>query len=576
MKVSNLIKCSDENKNWRSIIILFLALTVVFTVSFKMIFTVHYTELQGTNSWLSASTIKFVNNWLEKDPLILSFVNYESPASIEFNNVTERGPYISYPSGCTLFVYIFAKLFGKTAIDISFLKHFQMICFWIEVLLFGLFIYRFLERNNVKSELERTIAAFASASLWFLLPTNVWYLANVYFSDQCIILFVMVFLVIEYEYLFAEKATTKRLLNGIRAFTIFCGILIDYYFWIMSFVAFVLEIVYYVRNHNRERALCCILWYALPTLLAIAFYMYQLMSIPNWLTILEYKFLVRTGVEQIDLGDGNYTTFNWILRALIYNYIYALGIGSNMNLGIYLLYLLVITHIVTLNHILEPFKKAKNYIKDPVFQRNILVLIIGFISPILQVILLSSHSAIHEFSMIKLSWCAAILPIVLSLIFSNFLDFSNWSHNSEGKKYSSFFHSFIIIFIFVLIITNIPFSSRAFNLSRFTSDHHNYVLANILHSNTSYEHVCFSFTEDIPENPPHELSVSKKRVYKINNLSDIKSMFPNLSSKAVRILVINKNKSKEISSDQEEQVAKLLSSNKPYFDDESYALVKIP
>lgn len=572
MKVSNLINYCDENQTGKSLIILFLSLTVVFTISFKTIFNVHYSELQGWHSWLSASTIKFVNNWLKESPLELSFVNYESPASIEFNNVTERGPYISYPSGCTLFVYIFAKIFGKTEIDISFLKHFQMICFWLEALLFGLFTYRFLERNNIKSELEKTIVSFATASLWFLLPTNVWYLANIYFSDQCITLFVMAFIVVEYEYLFSSKGSAKKLLNSIRILIIFCGILIDYYFWIMAFVAFTLEIIYSIISQNRKHIWWCILWYGLPTILAIVFYMYQLMSITNWVTIIEHKFLERSGMEQVNL-DGNYTSFHWILRRLIGNFQGAFGIGPHKLVG-YLLYLIVITHLVTQNHILEPVKKIKNYIKDTVVQRNILILFIGFISPILQVALLTNHSAIHEFSMIKFSWCIATVPIILSLIFSH-VYFSNCSHKCGGEKFSSFFHGFIIIFTFVLIITNVPFSSSSFRASRMTEDT-DYSLANILQSKTNYEHVCFSFTEEILENPPQELSISHKRVYKINKLNDIQSMFPNLSSKAVKILVINKKISKEISSDPKGQEIKLLSTNKPYFNDESYTLIKIP
>ena len=571
MKVSNLIRICEENNTTKSLIILFFTLTVVFTVSYKTIFNVNYTELQGFHCWLSASTIKFVNNWLEEGPLTLSFVNYESPASIEFNNNTERGPYISYPSGCTLFVYIAAKISGNSAIDISFLKHLQMICFWIETLLFGLFVYGFLGRNNVKSEFEKIIASFATASLWLLLPINVWYLANIYFADQCVTLFVMAFLIIEYEYLFSEKQSSKRLLNGIRALILFCGLLIDYYFWIMAFVAFVIEMIYLVRNQNREKIWGCILWYGLPAILAIAFYMYQLISIPNWLTVLESKFLVRTGIELTSTGDGRFNTFNTLKLRIWENFANAFGLSS---LRIGGLCMLIIICLLSLDHKFNPLMKIKNYFKNTIAIRNIVILIIGFVSPILQVILLRNHSAIHEFSMIKFSWCIAIMPILFSLILCLLFDFSNNTHNSKKRMFSPFFHCFVVTFLLILVFTNVPSSSIAFRSTRSIVDN-DYSLANIIRNHTSYEHVCFSFTDEIAENPPQDLSISKKRVYKINNLNDIQSMFPSLSSKAVKILVINKKMAKTRSSNQKEQEIQLQSSNKTIFNDTNYTLVQI-
>ena len=126
-------------KSCLSVGILWGALTLVFAAGFKTLFPIRYGSLTGIHSWLSASTLKYVNNWLEEGPGKLHFVNYESPDSIEFSTLEERWPYLSYPTGETFFVYSFAKLGGKTEIDLPFLKRFQLVCFWISLLLFALF-----------------------------------------------------------------------------------------------------------------------------------------------------------------------------------------------------------------------------------------------------------------------------------------------------------------------------------------------------------------------------------------------------------------------------------------------------
>ena len=52
------------NKSKISVILLFLVLTLTFVVSFKTRFVVHYDRLYGYLSFLSGSTLKFVNNRL--------------------------------------------------------------------------------------------------------------------------------------------------------------------------------------------------------------------------------------------------------------------------------------------------------------------------------------------------------------------------------------------------------------------------------------------------------------------------------------------------------------------------------
>ncbi|UTD13618.1 hypothetical protein HO345_11865 [Treponema denticola] len=555
-----------------NLFLLLLLLAITFIASFSTIFKVHYDELQGTHSWLSGSTIKFVNNWLEETPQKLHFVNYESPDSIEFNETTERGPYISYPSGCTLFVYFAAKIVGRNTIGISFLKHFQMICFLLEVLLFGLFVYRFLGKSGIESVKEKLFVSFATATFWSWLPTNVWYLANVYFADQCIILFVMAFLLVEYECYYCEKKSLSISLNFIKSILILCGVLIDYYFWILAFVAFIFQIVITVKSEKSiGHIIINSLWYAIPVILALGFYAYQLFSVPNWKSILFAKFEQRAGLVKTDTGPGVFNTPKFIIKNLIRNFIYAFGLKENLKV----LPLLLLVLYLFVKKADKSEKKSHFVYKEIIFSKNGIIIILGVISPILQILLLKNHSAIHEFSQIKLSWIFAMFPLVVSLISVNFNNYFEEKIVYLGKiKISYFLNLFIISFLCIAFLTAVPFSSWSFRKSRM-EEYHDYHLAEILKDNTSFEHVCFSFSYEIPNNPPQELAISRKQVYKINSKEELESYFPNLKENAKKIFVIDKTALSTLTNEQIESQLDLQSSNVAIYEDDQFCLLEI-
>ena len=544
------------NKSKISVILLFLVLTLTFVVSFKTRFVVHYDRLYGYLSYLSGSTLKFVNNWLIETPQKLHFLNFELPDSIEFNNLIERESYISYPSGCTFFVYIFAKLFGRQTIDISFLKHLQMVCFWMETLLLAIFVYRFLKNIGIKSEIEKTVAAFLTAIFWAWMPINVWYLANVYFADQCIILFVMAFLYVEYENYYCKNSQLVIILNFIKAFLIFAGILIDYYFWILTFVAFLLQIIHSIKNKKRITAIVGnTLWYVIPVILAVSTFVCQLLSVPDWKNRLFSIFLFRLGVTNSEID-------NVILKSLYRYSVEGFGLKSNLNLLV-LLILILCFH----SDSIKISKKFFVVLKESLFTNNGIIILLGTIAPILQIIVLKNHSAAHDFSIIKIVWIIVMFPIVFSVLYYK-------SINQESQRTFKFMQIFMISFLCIVFITGVPFSSMKFRTEQ-EQELHDYHLAEILRDNTSYEHVCFSFSYQIYTNPPHELAVSRKKVYKIDNKAELNTMFPNLNSQAVKIFIIDKDAVSELTDEQISVQNELRNSNTVFFEDERFCLLEL-
>ena len=565
-----MIKVKDlfsVNKSKISVIFLFLLLTLSFGVTFKLKVAINFDSFIGAHSFQSGSTLKFVNNWLVESPQKLHFLNFELPDSIEFNGLSEREPYISYPSGCTFFVYIFAKMFDRQMIDISFLKHFQLVCFWIETLLFAIFVYRFLKNIGIKSEIEKIIAVFLTAIFWVWLPINVWYLANVYFADQCIILFVMAFLYVEYEFYCCKNTRARFILNLIKAFLIFAGVLIDYYFWIFTFVAFVLQVVRSIKNKTTpmmiiKNSLC----YVIPFVFAIGVFIYQLSFIPNWQTVLGERFLFRVGA-----ANSEYDTIGYIVKQLYIFFIDGFGLKVNMKLFSLLLLILCLHS--------GNEKSSKSFytvIKESVFTNSGFIVLLGILSPIIQIIFLKNHSALHEFSEVKLSWIVAMIPVIVSVIYYK-------THEDKGSKLlfgiisvTSFLKFFLISFLCVVFITGVPFSSREYkDYHELVIYNYDYHLAKILRDNTSYEHVCFSSSCFIPTNPPQELAVSRKRVYKINDRTELNTMFPNLNSQAVKIFVIDKDAVSELTDEQIAVQNELRSTNKVFFEDERFCLLEL-
>ena len=503
--VSRIRNLQAAKKSAINFTIISILLTVVFVLSFKIMFKIDYENNNGLHNWLSGSTLKFVNNWLAETPQKLHFVNFEAPYSIEFNRLSERGPYVSYPSGTTFFVYFFAKLTGHKSIDLSFLKHFQGLCFWLEVLLLAFFVFRFLSRIGIKSEKEKFFVTFFTAVFWMWLPTNAWYLANIYFADQCVILFVTAFLLVEYESLYSTDKPLSILLNILKSYLIFAGVMTDYYFWILVFAAFVFHLFIAIKERKPVASIVLnALWYIIPVVLALCAFACQLFSVPNWQDALKNRFLFRTGAT-----ESRFNTYDYLADNLIDNFKFAFGLEGNARM-LPMIVLAVFACFYSAG--LKPTGVTfKTVLKKSVFGRNGVVFLVGFIAPLLQVALLKSHSAVHEFSMMKFGWCFAVFPLIVSTILCRMFDF-------EREKISKFSFFFTIMFLSMLVLTSVPFSSYDFYKSRSSQYQFDFDVAKVLREKTSYEHVCFSFSHEIPNNPPQELGASGKRVYKIKNI----------------------------------------------------------
>ena len=68
-------------------------------------------------------------------------------------------------------------------------------------------------------------------------------------------------------------------------------------------------------------------------------------------------------------------------------------------------------------------------------------------------------------------------------------------------------------------------------------------MAEFIRENTGYEDVCFSFTCEIPYEPPHDLTVSHKRVWQVETAEEVDTMFPALPGEAQKLLLVGADRS---------------------------------
>lgn len=549
----------NNKKTVRDIGVVAFISGMIFMVLYSTIFLPDFENLGGGHIWLSGSTIKFVNQWLEEGPSNLHYTCYENYPSVEFSDLSMREAYVSYPTGSTLFVYTLARLFGCEKIDISFLKHMQWFLLGLETVLFAIFIYLFVSKQFVRCSIEKIFMAVSLATVWCCMPGNVWYMANVFFADQCVIFWVMLFLLL--EYLMTAVVKDKRSLIDLRilnTFVIYMGVLTDYYFWVLLFVTVAVHLLHHHVRHNIWKdVLVDVLWYVLPGLFAVCCFLWQLSFTDGWFAMLMRKAKQRTGL----------THETSIIKGLGYGFVCCFG-GRSLVRGAFIGLWLCVTCLA----LYRVFRSKK--LQDIFVDEQQMIIVIGTVAPLLQILLLNNHSAVHEFSMLKLFW-----PFVMStLLITYWLDQKRRekvalkeAQSPKHARISGFACMYSKVLVCLILMLGIPLSGIQFYDYRYEKK--DYTVEKAIYRVTDDTDVCFSFSYEILPNPPESLSVSEKRVYRITDIMQIDSYFANLDESANRLLVIDRTStcSEEIKQKEEQ----LMDQNAHLYDDSRYCILKL-
>ena len=490
-------------------------LWIIALISLFFCGTVNYLN-EPAYHWLSASSIKFTNNWLNDGIVADKFAMLEQPASIESPTIQDRHPYVSYPNGVVMLCYSVAKLFGYQQIDMNFIKPLSIVIFLLDALMIGLLIYLILNYVfKYQSRCKTIILSVFLSCLWICLPNNVFFLKNVFFADQLVLFFIYLFLVLEVLRNFVPiiKPGIRLFINCLLFICIFLGILIEYYFWIQVFVVILIHFIHSLTKKEKFLYnLKNLLIYIIPSVLAIVVFLFQIIQIDHWMDTLITKFTERTGQSSV-------ISENYLLRIgySIYKAYKAIGLLLLAASGGVLIYLI------------SGIRKRK--LQSDIHSPVLLFSFIAILPVLIQLLVFMNHSAIHEFSIIKLGF-----PFIFGILLITYY-FSYYK-----KKSTDYFFS-ITILVITAYLFYIHGNTSYFYDKRLSIDDKSLQLKGfepIVEELNDYNNVFFSFTDSIPDNPPLSIAVTKKKIYKIYTESDIKSKFPNLNSNAKVLILMNK------------------------------------
>ncbi len=493
--------------------IMVLLVCLTFVITYRKYIPIDYNNLGGANCWLTGSMIKFVNNWFYDGVTEDRFTSYESFRSIEHPDALSRTPYLSYPPGNVMLVYLCTKATGKNHVFVSGVKRVATLLFLLEAALVSLFVYFFLgaERFQLsEAPVRRAVLGYLTAAVWSLVPVNAWYMVNTFFSDQIVLFFIVLVSLLEYLWITKKKPVIRT----VELILFVCGMMTDYFFWIFLFFLFVFQLLRDILGHKGTKktvgnALC----YILPVGLSVSLFVWQLQYTDNFLAFLKERFIVR--VSSLDeQGQG----------AMI-------GILNNMAnslFGGWKPLMFVFLGLWTVMIILVVVLLLKGKVKDFFADNEISLLSCVWVAAVAQILIFRNHSAQHEFSMLKVGLLFVGTILLFTMILSKIFDRKN-AHTLVW-----FLLSLVIFGAFI----RFPYGAKAF--VRIRDEKWGYDVERVLYETAEFDEVYFSFTYSIPINPPTKLAMAEKEVYLIDSLNEIDELFPDLDPKARPVLLIDK------------------------------------
>ncbi len=452
------------------------------------------------HTWLTGSTVKFVQNWLENGACTLGYRMYEWPASIE-SPVPDMGLYVSYPSGCLIPIYCIAKigtlikgspLSADSLVVIVkvyslFLKSIIALC------LFGI-LFLFFKKHT--SKVNAFIMGCIGILFFHSFNFSNYYHCNVYFSDQAVLVFFAISILLEIIRNNSDSDTRKKWLNVAILIVNTLGAFTDWLFFFYIFVIFIQRVI--SGDFGKFGSIKFFLKaavFSLPIVIVAATFLLQILSVTDFENLI-FKFKFRT-TDYHELGQNPLAKY---YRHITRGY------------GFFAGYLFFISLFFYLYKVVQTIRAGKrDYFVD---FYSILLLPCLF-----QILFFSAHSAQHEFSMVKLELPIAFFMMtfpfeIAKIIKKETVSSEIFSSVYVKNKQRPFFFIYLALF---LLVVNIAVSAPAYY--KIGKDYH-YKNECFVREHVTYNDVVFSLDYGMFGYPP-QIAYSRKCVYKIDNLQQI-------------------------------------------------------
>lgn len=457
---------------------------------------------QSQTAW----TVKFARNWYREGALNLGLLMLERPLAVDATVYMARLPYVSYPSGFVVPIYLLS-LVGQTEPTVSLVMAYNLFNHWLISLLLGLTAYILVLGIGWR---RRVALGFAAVPilLELLLPVSLYFHQNVWFSDQAVILPWTLVIFLE-----AVSIVWRRpaWLKVIQAMVIIWGLFSDPTLFV--FVLLVMLVIGVRRKGVGRSDRTWELAFGAMALASLAAYYWYTVWRTHSLTMLWHKFLVRTAIiDPIKGTDGvhlidffNQFWGHWFLQD--YGVFALFAIWASLLL------------VVSLSCYLVIYRGVARELKS-ICQVAALVTL----PPFLQVYVFRHHSIVHEFSVMKFALPLSLVVFVLAPI-AVFLLLRETSVGVwPGRRWPGWQKRAPIWLCLACLCLSAAYACKVHGRWRgFFPPPDNRIesIGNFVGRNTDYSDIAFSPDIEIGPYPTLELAYSMKPVVKIDSFFGI-------------------------------------------------------
>ena len=198
--------------------------------------------------WLTASSVKFTDIWVNEGALKSDFLLIEEPASILQPKIEDREIYASQPSGSILPIFILKKIFPNidTLLIIHIYSLFNLFlialsAYWVVVTLLG---------KKLKGVLSHVYGLMAGSS-YLLMPAPLYWHSIIYFTDIAVILPFSIIILVEVKIRVLEDSKGLNYLLFLQSIAIFIMAAIEYFSIPAATSIFFFRIIFFINTGSR-------------------------------------------------------------------------------------------------------------------------------------------------------------------------------------------------------------------------------------------------------------------------------------------------------------------------------------
>ncbi|MHB9111835.1 MAG: hypothetical protein ACYC4D_04305 [Thermoleophilia bacterium] len=507
MKIFKTMHFKEKYVKFLVVIGLIMIATTIFSYTIserKPWFGVYSGE---NHDWLTASTLIFSDNWYREGAWNLRFGMYNNPASPENTTQLSRSPYLSYPPGAVIPVYMISML-SQHEPSVSMVMRYNLFNHLMITIFLALTIYFFLRSLKLRTGIAFSFALIPIL-LELFLPSPFYYHQNSFFSDQAVILpFV---LVVFLEVLRADASGRRRKVIDILQGLVFCyGVFTDWFFIFIAIVFYLKRLIFgEIGFRDRKEFFHGSLKFAAGPVAGFALFVIH-MTIFMWGDLgyavewLKVKYLARAGMASSD------TKSKWDYYQDILGHINQ-GYGTA---GIIIIFITMLFVVALSVYLLIRKLKARSISSEVLRIAQLAFIIV--VPCVLQISVLINHSAVHSFSVLKLSVVVSVVPFVLIPVFLAVMA-------RDLNRKVNFSHAMVVVMIPALLLAGFYLAMVHDGYKEFFRERNAYwyLLATATTRNTKANDIVFSPEMYVSTGPPQPLSLTMKRVYQIKAVDEI-------------------------------------------------------